>query len=236
MFNHGTMIQNSPVVAFNLDKINILYYIASVNKKQEIFMAAKKTKRPVKIGVFHILKSIVDYKMPTVHATIDAGRRAEDEGELIIDRIQNLESYIITNRSDPAEAREAEGLISDYRDQLCGIERKVMAAAEMSKQATAAKQFYQGYNKVVADHRAQVARLAAAAEIKELEARRKELESELDLLDDRIFNATINCDSSVRSQDLVNDSERDLEYLTTRCAEISNQLDLIKNKIQTYEK
>jgi hypothetical protein len=89
---------------------------------------------------------------------------------------------------------------------------------------------------VVADHRAQVARLAAAAEIKELETRRKELESELDLLDDRIFNATINCDSSVRSQDLVNDSERDLEYLTTRCAEISNQLDLIKNKIQTYEK
>lgn len=230
------MIQNSPVVAFDLDKINILYYIASVNKKQEIFMAAKKTKRPVKIGVFHILKSIVDYKMPTVHATIDAGQRAAYEGNLIGEQIQNLESYIITNRSDPSEVHEAEELICDYRDQLCGIERKVMAGAEMSKQAAAAEQFYKGYNQVVAEHRAQAARLAAAAEIKELETRRKELESELDLLDDRIFNATINCDSSVRSQDLVNDSERDLEYLTTRCAEISNQLDLIKNEIQTYEK
>lgn len=199
-------------------------------------MAAKKTKRPVNIGVFHILKSIVDYKMPSVRAAVDAGQRAADEGRLIGEQINNLERYVVTNRYDRSECREAESMISDYRAQLCGIERKVMHGAEMEKHVAAAAQFEKTYKSAVAEHRAGTARAADADSLAGLRARYNELESELSRLDDQIFAATVNCDPDSRSEDLVQDSLRDLEYMNARYAELTQQQSQILASIRAYEK
>lgn len=193
-------------------------------------MAAKKTKRPVNIGVFHILKSIVDYKMPSVRAAVDAGQRAADEGHLIGEQINNLERYVVTNRYDRSECREAESMISDYRAQLCGIERKVMHGAEMEKHVAAAAQFEKTYKATVNKHKADTHSLA------HLQARYDELEAELGRLDDKIFATTVNCDPDTRSEDLVQDSLRDLEYYNARYAELLQQQSQIMASIRAYEK
>lgn len=199
-------------------------------------MAAKKTKRPVNIGVFHILKSIVDYKMPSVRAAVDAGQRAADEGHLIGEQINNLERYVVTNRYDRSECREAESMISDYRAQLCGIERKIMHGAEMEPHVAAAAQFEKTYKSAVAEHRAGTTRAADADSLAGLRARYNELESELSRLDDQIFAATVNCDPDSRSEDLVQDSLRDLEYMNARYAELTQQQSQILSSIRAYEK
>lgn len=199
-------------------------------------MAAKKTKRPVNIGVFHILKSIVDYKMPSVRAAVDAGRRASDEGRLIGEQIDSLERYVVANRYDRSECREAESMISDYRDQLCGIERKIMHGAEMKQHVAAAAQFEKTYKSAVAEHRAGTTRAADADSLARLQARYDELEAELGRLDDKIFATTVNCDPDSRSEDLVQDSLRDLEYYNARYAELLQQQSQIMASIRAYEK
>lgn len=199
-------------------------------------MAAKKTKRPVNIGVFHILKSIVDYKMPSVRAAVDAGRRASDEGHLIGEQIDSLERYVVANRYDRSECREAESMISDYRDQLCGIERKIMHGAEMKQHVAAAAQFEKTYKSAVQQHRAGTTRAADADSLARLQARYDELEAELGRLDDKIFATTVNCDPDTRSEDLVQDSLRDLEYYNARYAELTQQQSQILASIRAYEK
>lgn len=199
-------------------------------------MAAKKTKRPVNIGVFHILKSIVDYKMPSVRAAVDAGRRASDEGRLIGELIDSLERYVVANRYDRSECLEAESMISDYRDQLCGIERKIMHGAEMKQHVAAAAQFEKTYKSAVQQHRASVKRISDAENIAALRAQYNELESELSRLDDQIFATTVNCDPDSRSEDLVQDSLRDLEYMNARYAELTQQQSQILASIRAYEK
>ena len=193
-------------------------------------MAAKKTKRPVNIGVFHILKSIVDYNMPSVRAAVDAGRRAADEGRLIGEQIDSLERYVVANRYDRNETREAEALISDYRDQLCGIERKIMHGAEMEQHVAAAAQFEKTYKAAV--NKCSVSPHSLAC----LQARYDELEAELGRLDDQIFATIINCDPDSRSEDLVQDSLRDLEYYNARYAELVQQQSQIMATIRAYEK
>ena len=201
-------------------------------------MAAKKTKRPVNIGVFHILKSIVDYKMPSVRAAVDAGRRASDEGRLIGEQIDSLERYVVANRYDRSECREAESMISDYRDQLCGIERKIMHGAEMKQHVAAAAQFEKTYKAAVSKHKADTTRAADADphRLARLQARYDELEAELGRLDDKIFATTVNCDPDTRSEDLVQDSLRDLEYYNARYAELLQQQSQIMATIRAHEK
>ncbi|MBR2342140.1 MAG: hypothetical protein IKA73_01605 [Alphaproteobacteria bacterium] len=199
-------------------------------------MAAKKTKRPVNIGVFHILKSIVDYKMPSVRAAVDAGHRAADEGRLIGEQIDSLERYVVANRYDRNETREAEALISDYRDQLCGIERKIMHGTEMEQHVAAAAQFEKTYKAAVNKHKADSTCSVSPHSLACLQARYDELEAELGRLDDLIFATTINCDPDSRSEDLVQDSLRDLEYYNARYAELVQQQSQIMATIRAHEK
>ena len=87
-------------------------------------MSNQKKRAPV--AVFNVLKSIVDAKVPVLHANIEGGKRAQAEYPILCDNIVALRQVIMNSRTcDAAERREAEDDLYDKELQLQGFRQLV---------------------------------------------------------------------------------------------------------------
>ena len=84
-----------------------------------------KANKKVSMDVINILKSVMDYKVVPLRATVDAGKRAAQEEPVICEAISSLQHFIDNSRYDRSEALEAERELADYEIQASAVRNKI---------------------------------------------------------------------------------------------------------------
>ena len=182
-------------------------------------------KKSVNIGVFNILNSIMNAKAAKLHATIDAGRRAEQERPVLYEHISHLQQYIISNRYDRAEMRDAELTMNDYEQQAAAINAKI----DRGNAAQAELQYVDMFNKTYND-------VVVMPILRKLREQYVQIESRMDILDERMFACEINMNPYERSASVVEQSETDMAIYQSEHAQLSAQLDDIRRQMAIYQK
>ena len=181
--------------------------------------------KKVSLGVFHVLKSVMDSKATALRTQIEVARRAKMEEPTLYDHIGNLQQYIDANRYDAVSAREAEYELADYEQQAAAVRAKIQAGQSAQSQLAFVDKFNVTYRGIINGPR-----------IRERRAESKQIEAEMDLIDDYIFACEINLDRLERDAATYAQSESDLEKyraeyndLTQRLNSISRQLYELQN-------
>ncbi len=144
-------------------------------------------KKQVNVKVFDILKSLVDNQVPALKHDasrgVDAGAKISD----LWGRIDSLHNYIIANRYDRADVREAESEINDYEREISDLQRAAARFNNAQSELKAAAKFYHTYNAI-----------AKNAHIDALQREYDMLDARADKLSDLIFACQVNIDPDNR--------------------------------------
>ena len=184
------------------------------------------TKKPAPIGVFHILKSVMDNKAKPLDRLVDLGNRASQEEPLLTEQLDRLYEYASYNYYDRSSVRDAEDAIAEYESQLFAVRERIKRGNQAKKDLEHVKQFNKTYNAVV-----------NGDSVAELQNARRVIEDKISKLDDRIFACQVNMNPDERDASTVAQAEMDMEYyegeyknlvakrdaLTTEIAKLQNQ-------------
>lgn len=188
-----------------------------------------KTKKRTPIGVFEVLKSIMDAKVATLNVVVNTGNRAQAELPVICERIHNLQEFARTNRYDSSDVRETETEIIEYEYQLHGIQKKIARGQMAEKELVYAKDFYASY----ADTCRKIQNMPA---IHDLQSQCRIIEDRLSRLEDNMFACEINIDEMTRTPDVVAQSQDDLERYSREYREQSACLDALRAQLAMLQK
>ncbi len=182
-------------------------------------------KKKVSIGVFHVLKSIMDNKAQTLQNDVLAGDAAEHEHQLMHEHIAHLQRYASRNySSDPAEAREAEDLIESYEYQMKGIGKKIERGNIARKQLPIIKDFNTTYY--------DVCDIATTAQrIKDLMARRNTLEMRLASVEKNIESCEISAMPDTYRTNVTEQAQSDLERYNAEYARLTQDLQNVNREL-----
>ena len=182
-------------------------------------------KKKVSIGVFHVLKSIMDNKARTLQNDVLAGDAAEHEHQLMQEHIAHLQRYASRNySSDPAEAREAEDLIESYEYQMKGIGKKIERGNIARKQLPIIKDFNTTYY--------DVCDIATTAQrIKDLLARRNTLEMRLSSVEKNIESCEITATPHTYGANVTEQAQCDLERYNVEYAKLTQDLQNVNREL-----
>lgn len=186
-------------------------------------------KKRTPIGVFEVLKSIMDAKVAPLREAVNTGNRAQTELPVLCERISNLQTFIRNSRYDPADVREAETEITEYEYQLHGIQKKIARGQSAEKDLVYADNFYASY----ADTCRQIRNMPM---VDELRRQCRALEDKLSRLEDNMFACEINLDEAARSSAVVAQSRDDLDAYSREYQEQSAQLDLLRAQLASLQK
>lgn len=181
-------------------------------------------KKSVNIGVFNILNSIMNAKAAKLRATIDAGRRAEQERPVLYEHISHLQQYIISNRYDRNEVLDAEMTMNDYEQQASAINTKIDMGKAAQSNLQYVDKFKNIYNSVV-----------VAPKLRELNELYGQISARMDVLDERMFGCEINMNPYERSASIVEQSETDMEMYQAEYAQLSERLNDVLRQMALYQ-
>lgn len=182
-------------------------------------------KKTANIGVFHILKSVMDAKATKLRATVDVGCRAEQERPVLYEHISHLQQYVISNRYDRDEVRDAEMTMNDYEQQAPAINTKIDCGKIAQAELKYVDMFNNTYNMVV-----------AAPILRNLWEQYRQIEARMDILDERMFACEINMNPSERNASVVAQSETDMEMYASEYASLTERLNDVRRQIALYQK
>ena len=188
---------------------------------------AEPTKRAT-LATFNILKSIMDYRARELQSAVDAGERAVQEETEICARISALQQFVISNRYDPSDAREAEQDLEDCEFQAGAIRQKIIRGRIASAQLSHVHKFNRTYN-AVSDI------VANSPRLQDLKNARAELETRLARLDNCIDACEINMTPNVYSPELAGQSAECLSGYTQEYAQLTQRLQSITSEIRRLE-
>ncbi len=186
-------------------------------------------KKRTPIGVFKVLKSIMDAKVAPLREAVNTGNRAQTELPVLCERISNLQTFIRNSRYDPSDTREAEIEITEYEYQLHGIQKKIARGQSAEKDLAYAEKFYASY----ADTCRKIQNMSA---IRELQSQCRIIEGRLSCLEDNMFACEINMDETVRTPDIVTQAQDDLEAYSREYREQSVCLDTLRARLAELQK
>lgn len=176
-------------------------------------------------GIFNILKVIVDNKVPDLKRKVAAGDSAQKKFKAACASISNIEQCIITNRMDKSYVKELEESLDEYNAKLPELSKTIDIAKTAQENLTAANSFYNTYNQFM-----------NGKKLKELQEKYKQLDSILLRLEDNIFACEVNMDSSQRSIDVCEQSERDFEYYNLEYDSVVNEMSQILKEIRQLKR
>lgn len=186
-------------------------------------------KKCAQIGVFHILKSIVDTKVPRLHDRVSAGKRAQTEYPILVDNIKALRQYVMNCRAfDPAEYREAAADLDDKEMQLDGIQKRINNGAAAERELAYAAVFNQTYDTVCKKN--------DASRIYELRALADELEERMSRTEDKIWACQVNMDNASRAPYIVAQAHSDADKYLAQYQELEDRLLQVRTQIKQLEK
>lgn len=182
------------------------------------------------IGVFHILKSVMDAKHQAAISHIELAKRASAEYPILCEHITALNQYIRNCRAfDPREQREAELDLADKEYQLLGIQSKIFRGQNAKQELVHTEKFYNIYQDVIKQHK-------SAPKIRELREQANIIEAQMDSLDDKIWACETDMDSSCRSLSYVEQARSDAITLKAQYDELASNLACIKVQIKQLQK
>ena len=155
----------------------------------------------VQIGVFHILKSVMDAKAKPLRRLVERGDHAAQEEVVINERISNLYTYISANRYDRETVRDAEYDIAEYENEAAAIRQHIIRGVQAKKDMEHVKQFNRTYYGVINGGR-----------LEQLQKAFRVIEDKITKLDDRIFACQVNMNPDERDADTVAQAEEDIAY------------------------
>lgn len=186
--------------------------------------------KKAKIGVFHILKSVVDAKTAPLHYVVETGRRAQAEYPVMCEHIAALHQVISNCRTfDPNERREAEQDLEDKEVQLTGIQNRIERAQSAKNVLSDACKFNSIYTEVCNAHN-------NAAYIKELKGIAEELEEKMCVLEDKIWACQINMDPTSRAPYIVAQAQADADEYAAQYQDLETRLQAARNKIRQLQR
>ncbi len=187
-------------------------------------------KKVAPIGVFHILKSVVDAKVPKLQDRVSAGKRAQTEYPILVDNIKALRQYVMNSRTfDPSEYREAAADLDDKEMQLDGIQKRIDNGRTAERELAHVASFNQTYGAVCKKHN-------NASRIHELRAVADELEERMSHLEDKIWACQINMDNTSRVPYVVAQSHSDADDYVAQYQEVEERLLKVMEQIRQLEK
>lgn len=187
-------------------------------------------KKGAQIGVFHILKSIIDTKVPGLNDRVSAGKRAQAEYPILVDNIKSLRRYAMNCRSfDPAERRDAEADLDDKEMQLDGIQKRIENGQSAERELVHIASFNQTYNTVCQKYNnvSYICELCAVAD---------ELEERMSHLEDKIWACQINMDNASRAPYVVAQAHSDADYYAAQYQEVEKRLLKVRAQIKQLQK
>ncbi len=150
-------------------------------------------KKIVPINVLHLLKSVMDKKAGDLTVDVLAGKRAVEERKVLQEHIVALHQFVSNCRTfDPSERREAEEDLADKEEQLQGIEKRIARGKDAEQQLIVARQFDSTYVEICTKYN-------KAIRIRELEGIAQELETKIDVLQNKIEMCHMGIDLSCRT-------------------------------------
>lgn len=187
-------------------------------------------KKGAQIGVFHILKSVVDAKVSGLQDRVSAGKRAQTEYPILVDNIKALRQYVMNSRTfDPSEYYEAAADLDDKEMQLDGIQKRIDNGRTAERELTHVASFNQTYGAVCKKHN-------NASRIHELRAVADELEECMSHLEDKIWACQINMDNTSRAPYVVAQAHADAAKYHEEYNELENRMSKIKEQINQLTK
>lgn len=186
------------------------------------------TKKHANMAIFNVLKSVMDYKVKILNTAVDAGRRAEQERPVIYEHISHLQHYVMNNRYEPSEVREAEEALVDYEQQTVGINSKIDRGNAAKTELKCADKFYSIYNSV---HKLST----SGPRIQSLLARQSEIEIKLAALDKSMDACEINMAPNVYDDSIREQAEHDMNNYRTTYAGLSEQLSEILQELKMLQ-
>lgn len=190
--------------------------------------------------LFHILKAIVDYKVPYEKKILAEANRAASDVYSVQKDINSLE-IVISNarRYDPSEVAEYEESLAWHENNLNQLNLKVERGQAAKKQLAAADQFYALFRREI---EAPAAALLAARQRQEIDKqiavlnnRREKLEAEEAYLDSQMDQCYINIDTYPEQHDVYIQSQHDLEWLRHRYENTMLEMKSIYTEIQNLQ-
>lgn len=185
---------------------------------------ANKNKK-TSIGVFNILKSIVDYKKTNLKQIVSMGHRAEIEEPIIYSHINALNQYIRTNRYDAADVRETECEIADLEHQAIGIRTKINKGRFAAKELDQVKIFDQMYKTI-----------AYAPTIKELQQEKIATEIKIAKIENSMDICELNMEPGIYSDDIINQAKQDMEHYQQEYTYQNKKLQNIISQLNQLQK
>ncbi len=185
------------------------------------------TKR-ANLVLFHILKSIVDKKVPGLKSRVDAGPAAKYEIARQSETIKALDSYLAMNRyeNDP----EAEDELKSAEDKLRSANLVLANANAAEQELNAAKSFNKIYQYSL-----------RVPEIERLRDQYRQLEFDADRLDKNITSCEISMELygdmfQYIAADAYNDVSRDYAEYTKMYEKVTNKMAKIAAEIKYLER
>lgn len=187
-------------------------------------------KKGAQIGVFHILKSVVDAKVPVLQDRVSAGKRAQTEYPILVDNIKALRQYVMNSRTfDPSEYYEAAADLDDKEMQLDGIQKRIDNGRTAERELAHVASFNQTYDAVCKKHN-------NASRIHELRAVADELEERMSHLEDKIWACQINMDNTSRAPYVVAQAHSDADDYVAQYQEVEERLLKVMGQIKQLKK
>lgn len=187
-------------------------------------------KKGAQIGVFHILKSVVDAKVPRLQDRVSAGKRAQAEYPILVDNIKALRQYVMNSRTfEPSECREAAADLDDKEMQLDGIQKRIDNGRTAERELAHVASFNQTYGAVCQKHN-------NASRVRELRAVADELEERMSRLEDKIWACQINMDNASRAPYVVSQAHSDADDYAAQYQDVEERLSMVMAQIKQLEK
>ena len=184
-----------------------------------------KNKKSVSIGVFHILKSVMDAKAKPLNRLVDLGRRATQEEPLLNDQINRLYEYSAYNYYDRSSVRDAEDAIAEYESQIYAVRERIKRGEQAQKDLEHVAQFNNTYDVIVNGN--PVAKMQDEYRI---------IEDRISKLDERIFACQVNMRADERDAETVAQAEHDIEYYQTEYEDLVAKREALGKQIARLQK
>lgn len=187
-----------------------------------------KANKKVSMDVINILKSVMDYKVKPLRATVDAGQRAAQEEPVICETISSLQHFIVNSRYDRSEALEAERELAEYEMQASAIRDKINRGNMAVAQLIHADKFYKSYQDTCR-------KIEHASELRAMESERAELENRLATLERNMDACEINMTPNLYGVDFADQSRTDYKFFCEQYNAVYNQLQKIISDINQLQ-
>lgn len=187
-------------------------------------------KKGAQIGVFHILKSVVDAKVPVLQDRVSAGKRAQTEYPILVDNIKALRQYVMNSRTfDPSEYYEAAADLDDKEMQLDGIQNRIVRGQHAEQDLKIVQQFNSNYNSACKIHK-------NASRIRALQELFDELCEQQYCLDEKVAACEVNMDSASRLPEFIEQAHADAAKYREEYNELEKRMSKIKEQINQLTK